>query len=182
MNKLRDVLEDSADNPQYIETLARRGYRFVGTITTAEAAQLPTLETSAESDWPAPEPHVAVSTSFRSSSGLSRLIVTAFAVLFLLVWIFQWRPHPLPIPIREMTDSGRVYPGFALQESLAQTATDGSRLFFPQIEDGQAVLAQASIGDGETSLLPFSSPGIAPLIDDISPDGSRLLIHNQTLS
>jgi cholera toxin transcriptional activator len=30
VNKLRDVLGDSAANPRYIETLARRGYRFVG--------------------------------------------------------------------------------------------------------------------------------------------------------
>jgi DNA-binding winged helix-turn-helix (wHTH) protein/Tol biopolymer transport system component len=181
VNKLRDVLEDSADNPQYIETFARRGYRFVGIITTAEAAQPPTFDgtdTSAESTWP-PQSQVAFSTSSRSSSGHSLLFVAAVAALLLPVWIFQSRPHPLPIHIREMTDTGRVYPGFALQESLAQTATDGSRLFFPQIENGQAVLAQASIGDGETSLLPFSSPGIAPLLDDISPDGSRLLIHNQ---
>ena len=182
VNKLRDVLEDSADNPQYIETLARRGYRFVGIITTAEAAQLPTFdgtETSVESTWPVPQPHVAISTSSRSTSGRSLLLVTVVTALFLLVWILQSRPHPLPIHIREITDTGRVYPGFALQESLAQTATDGSRLFFTQIENGQAVLAQASIGDGETSLLPFSSPGIAPLLDDISADGSRLLIHNQ---
>jgi DNA-binding winged helix-turn-helix (wHTH) protein len=30
VNKLRDVLGDSAANPKFIETLARRGYRFVG--------------------------------------------------------------------------------------------------------------------------------------------------------
>jgi len=30
INKLREALGDSADSPQFIETLARRGYRFVG--------------------------------------------------------------------------------------------------------------------------------------------------------
>jgi TolB-like protein len=30
INKLREALEDSADNPQFIETLARRGYKFRG--------------------------------------------------------------------------------------------------------------------------------------------------------
>jgi len=29
MNRLRQALGDSADNPRYIETLARRGYRFI---------------------------------------------------------------------------------------------------------------------------------------------------------
>src|ERR1700756_3771261 len=28
MNKLREVLGDSAENPRFIETLSRRGYRF----------------------------------------------------------------------------------------------------------------------------------------------------------
>src|SRR5262245_65301383 len=30
MVKLRDVLGDSASNPKYIETIAKRGYRFLG--------------------------------------------------------------------------------------------------------------------------------------------------------
>src|SRR6266851_2421540 len=33
INKLRDALGDSADNPRFIETLPRRGYRFVAPVT-----------------------------------------------------------------------------------------------------------------------------------------------------
>src|SRR5215472_6481661 len=33
VNRLREVLGDSAENPHYIETVPRRGYRFIGTIT-----------------------------------------------------------------------------------------------------------------------------------------------------
>jgi len=32
VRRLRDALSDSAETPQYIETLSRRGYRFIGTI------------------------------------------------------------------------------------------------------------------------------------------------------
>jgi TolB-like protein len=32
INKLREALGDSAENPRYIETLARRGYRFLGEL------------------------------------------------------------------------------------------------------------------------------------------------------
>jgi TolB-like protein/Tfp pilus assembly protein PilF len=35
VRRLRDALEDSADKPRFIETLARRGYRFIGTVTTS---------------------------------------------------------------------------------------------------------------------------------------------------
>src|SRR5262249_48751779 len=32
MAKLRDVLGDSAANPRYVETIAKRGYRFLGEV------------------------------------------------------------------------------------------------------------------------------------------------------
>ncbi len=34
INKLREALGDSADNPRYIETLPRRGYRFLAPVTS----------------------------------------------------------------------------------------------------------------------------------------------------
>src|SRR5690348_615569 len=33
VRKLRDALGDGSENPRFIETLARRGYRFIGTLT-----------------------------------------------------------------------------------------------------------------------------------------------------
>src|SRR4051812_38736016 len=30
IRKLREALDDSADNPQFVQTLPRRGYRFIG--------------------------------------------------------------------------------------------------------------------------------------------------------
>src|SRR6202008_3852491 len=38
INKLREALGDSADSPRFIETLARRGYRFIGDLGTPSAA------------------------------------------------------------------------------------------------------------------------------------------------
>lgn len=37
VNRLREALGDSADSPRWIETLPRRGYRFIGTGNDAEA-------------------------------------------------------------------------------------------------------------------------------------------------
>src|SRR5215469_6722774 len=34
INKLREALGDSADNPRFIETLPRRGYRFLAPVTS----------------------------------------------------------------------------------------------------------------------------------------------------
>ena len=40
VNKLREALSDSADDPRYIETLPRRGYRFIAKIEEPEAPPL----------------------------------------------------------------------------------------------------------------------------------------------
>ncbi len=37
MKRLRDALGDSADNPRFIETLSRRGYRFIAPVNTPQA-------------------------------------------------------------------------------------------------------------------------------------------------
>src|SRR5258708_37862601 len=42
VRRLRDALNDSADKPRFIETLSRRGYRFIGTIN-ATARQIQSL-------------------------------------------------------------------------------------------------------------------------------------------
>ena len=47
VNRLRAALNDSADRPRYVETVARRGYRFIGKIenpqppAAANIAKLP---------------------------------------------------------------------------------------------------------------------------------------------
>jgi TolB-like protein/DNA-binding winged helix-turn-helix (wHTH) protein len=40
MNRLREALGDSADKPKFIETLPRRGYRFIGPINGVGAAEI----------------------------------------------------------------------------------------------------------------------------------------------
>ncbi len=46
INKIREALEDAADSPQYIQTLARRGYRFLATVTAVSQSD-PLIEYSA---------------------------------------------------------------------------------------------------------------------------------------
>jgi len=62
VNKLRDALSDSAEEPKYVETLPRRGYRFVGTIQSeptqaAQPAVIPiTVEKTSKPDSDAAQP------------------------------------------------------------------------------------------------------------------------------
>jgi len=44
IGKIREALGDSADNPRYIETLPRRGYRFIANVTVLSADPLNKVE------------------------------------------------------------------------------------------------------------------------------------------
>lgn len=40
INKLRDLLGDSAHNPRFVETVPRRGYRFIAPVTKARTERV----------------------------------------------------------------------------------------------------------------------------------------------
>ena len=48
INKLREALGDSADNPRFIETLPRRGYRFIAPVTGNDQMRSATAPTSSD--------------------------------------------------------------------------------------------------------------------------------------
>ncbi len=48
INKIREALRDSADNPRFVETLARRGYRFVAPVDELGQASRPRPKPPAE--------------------------------------------------------------------------------------------------------------------------------------
>src|SRR5262250_3577848 len=47
MARLRDALGDSSDNPRFIETVARRGYRFIAPVATVDAGAIVSPEKTA---------------------------------------------------------------------------------------------------------------------------------------
>lgn len=193
INKLRESLGDSAENPRFIETLARRGYRFLAPVTVSgasapEKASIEVGVSSAELDsLEAPRLRAAAATvAVRVPARRSRIWlwiaggaagVCALAAAF-VTGLYERPAYTAPPRITQVTFSGRVGPGDPQFESFAGTATDGSRIYFEQIENGRAMLAQALIADGETSTLPLPDELAAPSLGSLSPDGSRLLLRN----
>jgi len=74
VNKIRDVLGDSAASPRFIETLARRGYRFIAPV------QVDGADFGANPGQAAPQqssPPVTQETTERNSSRLQRFLTAA---------------------------------------------------------------------------------------------------------
>jgi len=191
VNKLREALGDSAENPRFIETLAGIGYRFIAPVQ--RELQAPDLELPAESQ-PAgialppaiphsPEVAKATSDPQPTPTPKPRRYLVAFAGTLLLLFlatlgIFHFRRPATPANLRieQITRSGRVSPGDMFLEDLPSLASDGVRLYFPQVEEGQNRFAEALISNGESSLLSLPSEIVAPLLGSLAPDGSRLIL------
>src|ERR1700728_3390575 len=47
INRLRETLNDNAGTPQYIETVPRRGYRFIATVADVPSIEAQALSTAA---------------------------------------------------------------------------------------------------------------------------------------
>jgi Tol biopolymer transport system component len=73
VNKLRETLSDSAEEPKYIETLPRRGYRFIGKIENAVSAAAIAVAASqptarAQTVQPPPVPMASVAAQTKAAS------------------------------------------------------------------------------------------------------------------
>ncbi len=78
VNKLREVLGDSASSPRYIETLARRGYRFIAPLQNSVAT--PSLQNSPSTLHPELEVPIP-------RRGLTRGLFALAQVMYLIFYV-----------------------------------------------------------------------------------------------
>src|ERR1700693_5350377 len=63
INKIRDALGDSAESPRFLETVSRRGYRFLAEVKEVDAGTVPIATPETEGLSGAQDSHVAKATS-----------------------------------------------------------------------------------------------------------------------
>ena len=192
INKIREALGDSAENPRFIETLARRGYRFIAPIgypVVSATTQIPHASATIPSSQPSKTPEneqIPQASPLQKRITFSRrdlpwLIASAAALTVALaagIYIGVSRQSSAPLRISQITHNGRISPGAPAMESLPATATDGVRIFSSVIENGRAFISQVSIANGDAVPLDIPSEIAAPSLGDLSPDGSKLLLRN----
>ena len=127
INKLREALSDSAANPRFIETLARRGYRFLAPVEFAEkqAASLissaPGARVAPAVELPSEAPSPQTSTSFSvltRPEDVPAVRHQPVRVLFLLIQIMYLSFYIVALArltrVEELLEQALGYPAWAM--------------------------------------------------------------------
>ena len=165
IRKLREALGDSADNPRFVETLPRRGFRFIAPLNTnggAAGEQLGVRVQQSEAPQSAQRrlPRVAV-------------LVTA-VVLVLVALAYLLRPSlPAPRVLRtvQLTNDHQTKSPFMV--------TDGLRIYFSEGRNTSATPVSISTSGGEVMPIPLPFKGSSIL--DLSPNGTELLLSTSSV-
>ena len=159
--RLREALRDSAEQPRFIETISKRGYRFIAPFQPADS---PVAASS-------PSPAAQNSTPLRSLARGGVWISSAFclALLSALTLWALYRPRP-----DSQLERIEVVPLIGLRGLQATPAfsPDGTLVAFRQSDGGHNTGIFAAVVGGQKSLQLTADPG--DCCPTWSPDGRQL--------
>jgi DNA-binding winged helix-turn-helix (wHTH) protein/Tol biopolymer transport system component len=158
IKRLRDALGESADAPVFIETLARRGYRFIAPVNGSSSPSAAEIA--------APQRIKSVFSTRRIVSFCLASVVIAF-----LLWT-AWRrvpSRPSAVIEHKLTSNSSEN-----TVSSAGISPDGKYLAYA---DNTGIYLKL-IRTGETHPIPLP-PNFSARVDDWFPDGAHLLVSRE---
>lgn len=169
LNKIREALADSAERPRFVETLPRRGYRFIGALRKPVAG---ISETETGTETAAGIPETTQVSPWKATRWALALGMTFFAIAY--VWLNQ-RSHASGLTLKAVPFT--AYTGLEVAPAFSP---DGSQIAFSWAEDKRLPsdgydLYVKSIGD-ENPVRLTSNPS-RWISSAWSPDGRSIAIH-----
>jgi Tol biopolymer transport system component/DNA-binding winged helix-turn-helix (wHTH) protein len=159
VRRLRDALGDDADNPRFVETLPRRGYRFIGPVDKP-SSQTPSPRTP----------------KGRLEKPTAKIWIAGGATLLLLlsgisIWRFSRNRPEAPLPSFEVAPLV-VMPG---DQGSPVFSPDGNQVAFEEYDGKHGAEIYTTLIDGAKPLRLAS--GISP---SWSPDGRQVAFIRQS--
>jgi DNA-binding winged helix-turn-helix (wHTH) protein/Tol biopolymer transport system component len=155
VKRLRDALGDSADAPVFVETLARRGYRFIASI-----------------DSPAAPSEIVITAAPEAPKTLSlRRWVAAVVLTFIAVSVLAWVVRRLSSQQTQVVERKLTANSSENSVDSAAVSPEGKYLAYT---DNTGIYLKL-IHTGETHPMPLP-PNFSARVDGWFPDGSHILV------
>ena len=193
ISELRRVFGDDTKNPSFIQTIPKSGYRLIAPVAFTSpnhnaAASAQTSETStlqsrpdgvaarAETDRARVRPRVPLRSWTRAVATMA--VVAAVLLAGIVAHRMSTPPVVRVVSSTRLTFTGQVASPALEGAFFPAFATDGGRVYFSQMTENatRSALAQSSVGGGE--VITIRTPFKSPMLLNISPDGSRLLVRD----
>jgi Tol biopolymer transport system component/DNA-binding winged helix-turn-helix (wHTH) protein len=177
VRRIRTVLDDDADAPRFIETVPRRGYRFIAAVEHVRANPEPALvPANGKPSLVIPASEITVPPK---SAHRFNWLAPGFAVMILgaisLAWFGQRAPSfPRVLGIVAITNDGRQKITNTPYDFLTPLVSDGSRLFFNETDADQSSIVQVAMSGGDTA--PVATPFRSAQLAGISSDHAHILL------
>ena len=187
LKKLRSCLQDDAENPRFIETVPRQGYRFLAPVhqihppvhitsanpsVTATGTDEVEIHLSMQPEFSAERAAELQKERRKEQSARRWWDITLLTVAILFgSWLFFFIIYPIPHPsvqrMVRITNAGDI-------DEMGGIVSDGSRIFFRERFGERWHLMQTSVegGNAEVVAAPFANTRLFA----ISPDHSEFLI------
>lgn len=161
IKRLREVLGDSADLPVFVETIPRRGYRFIAPVEVRRNEEAADSVTPVAA--PAGKRRLLGS---RSRMGLACLgLALAAGAGALATWLRSPIPAPRIIDSTQMTWDGVAKTNFTV---------GNGQIFYNETFGDRVSLLRLPEAGGRPATLDSSTPGL--FVGGVSSDGSMLLL------
>ena len=165
VRKLREHLSDSVERPVYIETIPRRGYRFIGKLESLSDQHAYSSDRS-QSDQPSDDSKRPTEVSTRRKWLVFGALLSAFLLLSGL-WLFLRNPIPRSLAPMEIVP----IVSFEGEASHPALSPDGHQIAFAMHSKNNSGIYVSSLSGGKTLKLTSGSDVGYPRW---SPDGQEI--------
>jgi Tol biopolymer transport system component/DNA-binding winged helix-turn-helix (wHTH) protein len=183
IKKLRHAFGDSAEDPKYIETVARRGYRLMvpveplnGSIAPLQAGSSPSTPAVPPADYEA-QPSGSNTSTFSALNATRALLYLFTLIILALAAFWTWREMRRPAANRTLTQRQLTHNTPENRNLGSAISPDGTRLLYADTKG----LHLSLIDTGEIHDIPLPE-NIQAKLWDVAwfPDGQKVLLTAQT--
>lgn len=177
VKEIRQVIGDSASSPRFIETVPKRGYRFIAEVEeTTIQKEISAHENDPRESFELADPPQSLVKPQSPNRLLFTVVLLIGVILLLGGWLFlQNQSSAITPPVTART--AQITTGSSL-DNFPDISPDGNMLAFSSDRSGSfEIYVKPLAGDKEIQITSDGNQNFQPAF---SPDGQRIAFHSKT--